>query len=1273
MEVKNNMVLDSKLIKEFAQLTDDSEVKNQTTHLRGTIVSNSGGKYVQLDGSSTITPISEIVDVEEGDRVLVSIENHKATIIGNFTFPPSARKEQEALDQAGAAQESANNASSTANKAQEKAQEASSKADTAISQSSIASASADEAKQQANDAIATANTASTNASEAKTLATQASTEATEAKQQAAASQASSADAQAQVAELQNEVKVAQEDADKALTDLATQASEIASVKENYATKVEVGNTKAELETSITKKVGELETIVSETYSTKTENVELEGRLQSQITQNAEGLASQVSKTEKLESDTAQAQEDVTEALRQAAAAQSAADNAQSIANSAQTAATAAQSAADTAAAKANTAQNAADLAQDAANAADEAVQAAQSDLNEAKENLASVTSRVDATETEIAEAQAKVDAAQTSVNNALADAAEANLAAAKAQEAADKAQQDAETAQGAANTAQQKADNAQTAANNAQAAADKAQADVAALTSRVTSAETTISQNSENITLNANKITEIGNQADATDENLANNYYNKTETDAMIKIESDRITSTVTKVETVEKTAVTSSVEQFYLSESPTSLSGGSWETTQPTWTEGKYIWRRTLITKGDGTTSYQPNQNGVCITGNTGAAGATGSDGKGIKSITRYYLATSQGPASGFEWIAWDGDITGREAIENMLGESGLNAYKMFDDPIPANEFVIPGVEITYADGDSEIAEIDEIQPLSDDGKVYAAVTGMLPAVIVITESTTDYPQSPGVYLLNWTNMMYVSQIVMPAKSVTTDTDGWTTSIQTTDTTNKYLWSYEVITYTDDSVYTSTPVIIGTHGETGATGSDGKGVAGTDITYQGGTSGTTIPTGTWTDTIPTVAAGSYLWTRTITTYTDNTTSTAYSVGKMGDTGAAGATGADGRGIADVVTTYQASNSGTIIPTGTWSTEVPTTTAENPYLWTRTITTYTDNTTSTAYAIGATPEGVLEEMDEVVSNVENTMDSRLDEVNTSIQTAQSTINQLSNMISHLVTDSNGESLMTQTSDGWTFNMSSISGNLDAIKNAMSDMDADNAETNNALQKLTDLVNSVAQKTAYITLSTVDEPYSITWDGDADNKDMFTDSYLDKDGNDNGTQVLYKVSDLVLEKEVFIGGTLTMYSGSAYVTQNLTEDDIIEIDRFGEGNAYALWWNELVFVIRNQCTINDYECSPGTYFMKGGSTYISEVTYSISAPCIELGKTDSLFKVRITNTAIDFLEGSTKIAYANNNTFYSDKIITKELQIGEGPGFVWQTRENGNLGLVYISN
>lgn len=188
-----------------------------------------------------------------------------------------------------------------------------------------------------------------------------------------------------------------------------------------------------------------------------------------------------------------------------------------------------------------------------------------------------------------------------------------------------------------------------------------------------------------------------------------------------------------------------------------------------------------------------------------------------------------------------------------------------------------------------------------------------------------------------------------------------WFDDVLVTNSVNKYLWSYETITYTDGTSVDSNKRVIGTYGDTGkdgATGADGKGIKSTVITYQASTSGTAIPTGTWQTDIPTVSAGQYLWTRTVITYTDNSKSTSYSVGRMGINGANGTNGSAGRGIKSTSITYQVGSSGTTAPTGTWQTTVPATSASSPYLWTRTIITYTDDTTSTSYAVGSTLEGV---------------------------------------------------------------------------------------------------------------------------------------------------------------------------------------------------------------------------------------------------------------------------------------------------------------------------
>lgn len=88
---------------------------------------------------------------------------------------------------------------------------------------------------------------------------------------------------------------------------------------------------------------------------------------------------------------------------------------------------------------------------------------------------------------------------------------------------------------------------------------------------------------------------------------------------------------------------------EYYLSDSATSLSGGSWTTLAPEWVDGKFMWSRTVTADGVGNKTYSPNQNGVCIAGATGNTGATG---KGIKSIgEEYYKSTSATSLTGGAW----------------------------------------------------------------------------------------------------------------------------------------------------------------------------------------------------------------------------------------------------------------------------------------------------------------------------------------------------------------------------------------------------------------------------------------------------------------------------------------------------------------------------------------------------------------------------------------------------------------------------------------------
>ena len=65
------------------------------------------------------------------------------------------------------------------------------------------------------------------------------------------------------------------------------------------------------------------------------------------------------------------------------------------------------------------------------------------------------------------------------------------------------------------------------------------------------------------------------------------------------------------------------------------------------------------------------------------------------------------------------------------------------------------------------------------------------------------------------------------------------------------------------------------------------------------------------------------------------------------------------------------------------------------------------------------------------------------------------------------------------------------------------------------------------------------------------------------------------------------------------------------------------------------------------------------------PCIELGSSDSIFKIRITNEEIQFMEGDIKVAYINNNSLHiGTAIINDSLRIGN---LSIVKRASGNVG------
>lgn len=77
------MALSNELISQFAKLTAKPENTKTETTVYGTAKIENDTVFVKIDGSDRLTPVQTTVDVEDGERVIVSVKDHSATITGN--------------------------------------------------------------------------------------------------------------------------------------------------------------------------------------------------------------------------------------------------------------------------------------------------------------------------------------------------------------------------------------------------------------------------------------------------------------------------------------------------------------------------------------------------------------------------------------------------------------------------------------------------------------------------------------------------------------------------------------------------------------------------------------------------------------------------------------------------------------------------------------------------------------------------------------------------------------------------------------------------------------------------------------------------------------------------------------------------------------------------------------------------------------------------------------------------------------------------------------
>lgn len=382
----------------------------------------------------------------------------------------------------------------------------------------------------------------------------------------------------------------------------------------------------------------------------------------------------------------------------------------------------------------------------------------------------------------------------------------------------------------------------------------------------------------------------------------------------------------------------------YQVSTSGTTVPTSTWSGSVPSASAGQYLWTRTIITYTDDTTST------IYSVGRMGTNGANGTNGKSIGSVVNYYLATASSSGVTTATSGWTTAVQSVSAAKKYLWN--YEVVKYTDGTVAST--TAPCIIGSYGDRGSK----------GDKGDTGSTGNGI--------KSITEH------YAVSTSN--------------STVPTSWSSTVPTMTESNKYLWNYETITYTNGTTVDTTKRVIGVYGNkgaTGATGSQGYSLVANVVRdafteSRWTTYGTINHEETWSSTsgirngcrigdmFAIVGTATDTKNAHVAYYRSNTASgdlkglcISHTIIPRGATGATGSkgdkgdTGASGKGVKSTAVTYQASSSGTTIPTGVWSATPPATSADKPYFWTRTIITYTDNTTSTAYNVGSTPEGIV--------------------------------------------------------------------------------------------------------------------------------------------------------------------------------------------------------------------------------------------------------------------------------------------------------------------------
>lgn len=388
-----------------------------------------------------------------------------------------------------------------------------------------------------------------------------------------------------------------------------------------------------------------------------------------------------------------------------------------------------------------------------------------------------------------------------------------------------------------------------------------------------------------------------------------------------------------------------------------------SWTSNPPILVKGKYLWTKTqwMYTDLSSETGYQKTY--IPQNGSKGDDGLPGKDGVGLVNTTLRYAKSTDGvnKPSGIVVANFPNEIKpNRSSIDNNITTELKVRLEQGKTYILSAETNGTFTNQHNPDQQSDNATIWLVNPSFSTWIVISDTNTANGTRYTHNRPTGEYNIRVNGYKVD--NSTWVKNIVFE--------DGtWSPDIPTVNP-GEYLWTRTTWFYSDGTSEQGYSVAKmgeqgpkGDRGNDGIPGKNGIGIRNTSVLY-GLSVSETVPPTAWYQNPPSLVKGQWFWTKTVWTYTDNTSETGYQktyVARDGNDGNNGIAGKDGVGIRSTTITYAQGTSGTVAPTTGWTSQVPNVPA-GQFLWTKTVWSYTDNTNETGYSVSKIgeqgPQGV---------------------------------------------------------------------------------------------------------------------------------------------------------------------------------------------------------------------------------------------------------------------------------------------------------------------------